>query len=1161
MSHGIDNDRGLNSSEKDPEPVDESAEHGPLEDINTAGHSTSDLFFDIKDEQIVEHEPRNQRAASETPLIRPPSSQDIAPEPDRHSSPGGDVDWVPTDEERDSTPRAPSTTRTKSAPSSVITISDSEEEPAAPPPKKRKPAPSASATSSRANSVSASSLPPRSQSAQPVDCADLFIGDLTIEAWSTVKGKGHLRPGELLRLERDGLPGKTSSKSKANNIASITAAAKKKLGEDAIVRIVNSRGLEVGRVVTASARWIAKLLDKDLVHLSGLPLNPPSEFKHTGDNFKISLKAYLKASAFRPLPMGSKPVTNKTLEKHLNTTKKASLFFEGAETAEEQALRERKVSLVTLFNEVGLRPKRSGFSDFANKGGKSTSKKPGRTKSADVGDSKQGSGVEKKKAKTTETIGEGEEAEEAELEGEELNNNQLGDIYEKAQRGDKQLAFMDPADSFALTLRPYQKQALCWMHNLERGEASARDSVSLHPLWEEYAFPFEEDEGVIDLCADERSFYFNPYSGELSLNFVRTENHKKGGILADGTKSYFAFQVGMGKSIMMSSLIHTSRGTSPTSSATTGTLSAHTIISAFGKRKRPDPNNNQPVEPYATLLVAPISLLSQWQSELDRSSHPDTLRTLVWHGLNRPNLFEVLGPQSTGERPVDVVITSYGTLSSEYANFEKGKTSQIYDVQWMRVVLDEAHYCKSRHTKNAKACYKLNSVYRWALTGTPIVNRLEDLYSLLCFLKYEPWSSFAYFKSFVTTPFLNRDPRAIEIIQVILENVLLRREKSMKDTDGNHIVELPPKVMSIEELTFSPAERKIYEEIYIDAKKDFGDMGQSGTITKGFAHMFAQIMRLRQAVLHPDLIKAPKEDLDEVNLLESDDDVDSDSHSNPQPSVNLQEPDHGECPICFERIKLPVAIKECGHIGCQQCFINFLDMCQEKGSETVCPACRTPIDGQKISCTIVDDNPVKEEPAEKETDRELSLSSQANTTNREGFRSSTKVDALLRNLNELREQDPSFRAIVFSQFTSFLDIIQRALAQYGFENMRLDGSMSQQQRSQALRSFAQPSETPKIFCISLRAGGVGLNLTQAQYAFMMDFWWNRAAENQAIDRIHRIGQTRTVYVKHFVVKNTIEKRVLQVQKRKTAIVKGAFGQAGDKGTKESVQNMKLMFGD
>lgn len=1106
---------------------------------STSEDDGNDLFFAIQEDELLDYEVKNLQSRSEAPLFRPSSS----PETTKPDSETADVDWEPSDEERSSIPpRAPSTTNTKSAPSSVITISDSEddEKAAPPPPKKRKPA-----------SPRPASPVPRAESTKPLDCAALYIGGLVIEAWSTVKGKGHIRPNEVLRLERDALPGKTSSKSTSNTIAAITAAAKKKVTEDAIVRVVNSHGLEVGRVVTASGRWIAKLLDKDLVHLSGTPLNPPTEFKHTGDNFKISLKAYLKASAFRPLSATSKSSTkykasvNKTIEKHLNAIKKTSIMFEGAETAEEQAFRERKTSLVVLFGELGLKPKRSGFSDFARKGGKGKTKKPSRKETAE-GDEPKGSNAGGKKAKNTETIGEGEEAEEAELEGEELNNNQLGDIYEKAQRDDKQLPFMTPSDSFALTLRPYQQQALHWMWNLERGDVSSRDSASLHPLWEEYVFPYEDDDGVIDLCADERSFYFNPYSGELSLDFVKTENHGKGGILAD--------EMGMGKSIMMSSLIHTSRGKPPSLPTN---APKNDLLAAFGKRKR---TVDEPViEPHATLLVAPISLLAQWQSELEKCSKPDTLRTLIWHGLNRANLTEVLGPQPPGERPVDVVITSYGTLSSEYANVEKGRSSQIYDVRWMRVVLDEAHYCKSRHTKNAKACYRLNSIYRWALTGTPIVNRLEDLYSLLCFLKYDPWSNFAYFKSFVTTPFLNRDPRAIEIIQVILENVLLRREKNMRDVDGNQIVELPPKIMNIEELTFSPEERRTYEEIYATAKIDFGGLDGTGAVTRSMAHMFAQLMRLRQAVLHPDLIKAPKEELDDESIIGSDEE--DDSHTNPQPSSSIQVPKHGECPVCFEMILSPVVVKNCGHLGCEKCFSNFFDVCREKDGVLVCPVCRSPID-QDPPCEPVDDAPVKDEAdAEVTSDLAPKLGSQKDVSTQEEFKSSTKVDALLRNLNELREKDPSFRAIVFSQFTSFLDIIQKALKYNGFENMRLDGSMSQQQRSHSVQSFTAPGSKPKVFCISLRAGGVGLNLTQAQYVFMMDFWWNRAAENQAIDRIHRIGQTRTVYVKHFVIKQTIEKRVLQIQKRKTAIVKGAFGKAGDKGTKESVQNMKLMFGD
>jgi len=124
--------------------------------------------------------------------------------------------------------------------------------------------------------------------------------------------------------------------------------------------------------------------------------------------------------------------------------------------------------------------------------------------------------------------------------------------------------------------------------------------------------------------------------------------------------------------------------------------------------------------------------------------------------------------------------------------------------------------------------------------------------------------------------------------------------------------------------------------------------------------------------------------------------------------------------------------------------------------------------------------------------------------------------------------------------------------------------MDIKKKNAAVNEFKAPSRKPKVLIVSLKAGGVGLNLTAANHVFMMDCWWNAATENQAIDRVHRIGQDKTVYVKHFIVGNTIEGRVLQIQKRKTAIVKEAFRGSSIKGGKpdpESLQNLKIMFGD
>jgi len=130
-----------------------------------------------------------------------------------------------------------------------------------------------------------------------------------------------------------------------------------------------------------------------------------------------------------------------------------------------------------------------------------------------------------------------------------------------------------------------------------------------------------------------------------------------------------------------------------------------------------------------------------------------------------------------------------------------------------------------------------------------------------------------------------------------------------------------------------------------------------------------------------------------------------------------------------------------------------------------------------------------------------------------------------------------------------------------FEQYRFDGSMDLKKRNAAIAGFKSPSRKPKVLIVSLKAGGVGLNLTTANHVFMMDCWWNAATENQAIDRVHRIGQNKTVYVKHFIVSNTVEARILRIQKRKTAIIKEAFRGERAGADPESIENLKIMFGE
>ena len=141
--------------------------------------------------------------------------------------------------------------------------------------------------------------------------------------------------------------------------------------------------------------------------------------------------------------------------------------------------------------------------------------------------------------------------------------------------------------------------------------------------------------------------------------------------------------------------------------------------------------------------------------------------------------------------------------------------------------------------------------------------------------------------------------------------------------------------------------------------------------------------------------------------------------------------------------------------------------------------------------------------------------------------SSAKLDALLPQLAEV--MDGGHKALVFSQFTSMLSIVRSRLDKEKIKYAYLDGRT--RDRQEVVNQF-QTEDDCKLFLISLKAGGVGLNLTAAEYVFLLDPWWNPAVEAQAIDRAHRIGQTRQVFAYRLIAKDTVEDKVLQLQNTK-----------------------------
>jgi SNF2 family DNA or RNA helicase len=152
---------------------------------------------------------------------------------------------------------------------------------------------------------------------------------------------------------------------------------------------------------------------------------------------------------------------------------------------------------------------------------------------------------------------------------------------------------------------------------------------------------------------------------------------------------------------------------------------------------------------------------------------------------------------------------------------------------------------------------------------------------------------------------------------------------------------------------------------------------------------------------------------------------------------------------------------------------------------------------------------------------------------------SSKVEALLEALATAAAED--HKALVFSQWTSLLDLIEPALARAELPFVRLDGST--RDRAAVVERFQSPGGPP-VMLVSLKAGGSGLNLTAADHVFLCDPWWNPAVEAQAADRTHRIGQDRPVFVYRLVAAETVEERILVLQDSKRALMDAALGDGG-----------------
>ncbi|KAJ3349784.1 hypothetical protein GGF32_005289 [Allomyces javanicus] len=575
----------------------------------------------------------------------------------------------------------------------------------------------------------------------------------------------------------------------------------------------------------------------------------------------------------------------------------------------------------------------------------------------------------------------------------------------------------------------------------------------------------------------------------------RENSPSKGGLLAD--------EMGLGKTIQALALILATRD-------------------AFDEHQ-------------TTLVVAPTALCQQWRAELiDKSG--GALKVLVHHGPSRPTQGSVLAEY-------DVVLTTYGTAmceipahvraeikgergvdpdaaasDEESLPVDRNVGGALFQVEFYRIILDEAHAIKTRENLRAMACRHLRTQYRWCLTGTPLANSVDELYSLLEFLRCTVYPTRDDFRHAITDVLAWNPDRGMQRLRVLLSMYVLRRTKRLL---GN----LPRRTIIHEVLDLSPAEHAFYSTVRY---RVHAEARAAGGKTRGYAYFYALLMRLRQATNHPHMVDAS------FRFPTTQEEEEARAKSNAEVvEVNCAQ-------VTAEAANLSRSMQASGALNQAVATENDVEDPEEvehaEAGELLISATAL----EKVVRTFVGEVP-RVFPEEEAGRRSWE---------------STKIARAVHILQSPHREDPEIvapKTIVFSQFISTLNLMESALKDVGIGYERFDGSMSVARKERALTRFKSDANV-SVLLMSLMCGSLGLNLTVASRIILLDLWWNPQIESQAFDRVHRFGQEHAVVVHKLTTQGTVEDRIVKMQDRKRQVASDVLAgvQQADPGEDDAV---------
>lgn len=519
-----------------------------------------------------------------------------------------------------------------------------------------------------------------------------------------------------------------------------------------------------------------------------------------------------------------------------------------------------------------------------------------------------------------------------------------------------------------------------------------------------------------------------------------------------------------------------------------------------------------------TLIIMPPILLQQWETEIKRCA--PRLKVYVLHGADRDARLANL-------QRYDVVLTSYSTFAIEMGD------DAFARLFWWRVILDEAHEIRNAETKQAQACHRVEARHRFCMTGTPVQNDWRDIFSLLKFLRVRPYGEFDAWMQLIETPIkkgtsVTRE-NALTRLRSLISRLAIRHTKTQDNPDATIqegatlASERPERVYELTNTTM-PRRRDLMPEVWRVDRVRFDSFTVEPRETR-FNKTPSITVKFRDYYDNPNVLELRKQYVYlpplRIEYKSIGNNFTRDTYNAYYRCVYEALRDNRAGDLTFVLIK------------------NLRRFCVHPRlvPEPASPRCA----GPKPPGNVYGKEYIKQ--VKKK---------------RMSFESSAKLDLLVDDLGRVTELDAGAKSVVFSEWNDVLDLTEMRLQQAGWYSER-DYVAMKEPKPQFARRYVRidgttkddtwsleklsKEEGVKLILLNITVGGVGLNLARASNVFFLEPSFNPGLTSQAIDRVSRIGQQRSMYVTMYVTDDTIEEKIVDLANYKKRIAEQTLRRA------------------